>query len=164
MAYNEMDGYAGYDDSFSQPVSPYDFEEEERKKEELRRQLEEEQRQVEELASEVSNKQEVIEYGDGSRTVKTTKEIPASPINPMDYNASIARQESGARPDIGYHDRNKGSAYGTYGMTSAGYEDARRVDPSLPADITQATLEQQTAAQNAYTQQNAKYLPTTSML
>lgn len=43
-------------------------------------------------------------------------------------------------------------------MTAAGYEDARRVNPNLPADITQATPEQQTQAQDAYTQQNAKYL------
>ena len=74
------------------------------------------------------------------------------------YNASIAQQESGGRQDIGYHDKTKGSAYGPYGMTSAGYQEARRVNPNLPADITQATPEQQTAAQNAYTQQNAKYL------
>jgi hypothetical protein len=33
MAYDEMGNYTGYDDSYSQPVSPYDFEEEDRKKE-----------------------------------------------------------------------------------------------------------------------------------
>ena len=161
MAYDEMGNYTGYDDSYSSPVSPYDFEEEDRKKEELKRQLEEQAKKESELASEVSRKEEVTEYGDGSRTVKSTREIPAGkiqPVAPTDYNASIAQQESGNRPDIGYHDRSKGSAYGTYGMTSAGYEDARRSDPSLPADITQATPEQQTQAQNAYTQQNAKYL------
>jgi len=161
MAYDEMGNYTGYDESYSQPVSPYDFEEEEKRKEELRRELERAQKEQSELASEVSRKEEIVEYGDGSRTVKSTREIPAGkiqPVAPTDYNASIAQQESGARPDIGYHDRSKGSAYGTYGMTTAGYEDARRADPSLPADITQATPEQQTAAQNAYTQQNAKYL------
>jgi hypothetical protein len=82
---------------------------------------------------------------------------PVAPVSP-NYNANIARQESGNRPDIGFHDRNKSSAYGTYGMTTAGYEDARRRDPSLPADIRQATPEQQTQAQTAYTQQNAGYL------
>jgi hypothetical protein len=155
--YDTMGNYTGYDESYSSPVSPYDFEEEDRRKEELKRQLEAEQRQADELASQVSHKQEVTEYGDGSRTVKTTKEIPAGPVSP-DYNANIARQESGNRPDIGYHDPGKSSAYGTYGMTAAGYEDARRANPNLPADITQATPEQQTAAQDAYTQQNAKYL------
>jgi len=162
MAYDEMGNYTGYDDSYSSPVSPYDFEEEEKRKEELRRELERAQKEQSELASQVSRKEEIVEYGDGSRTVKSTREIPAGgkiqPVAPTDYNASIAQQESGNRPDIGYHDRSKGSAYGTYGMTSAGYEDARRADPSLPADITQATPEQQTQAQNAYTQQNAKYL------
>jgi len=162
MAYDEMGNYTGYDDSYSSPVSPYDFEEEERRKEELKRDLERAQKEQEELASQVSRKEEIVEYGDGSRTVKSTKEIPAKgkvqPVAPTDYNANIAQQESGNRPDIGYHDRSKGSAYGTYGMTSAGYEDARRADPSLPQDITQASPEQQTAAQNAYTQQNAKYL------
>jgi hypothetical protein len=160
-AYDEMGNYTGYDDSYSGAVSPYDFEEEERRKEELKRELEAAKKAESELASQVSRKEEIVEYGDGSRTVKSTKEIPAAkkgPVAPMDYNASIAQQESGNRPDIGYHDRSKGSAYGTYGMTSAGYEDARKLDPSLPSDITQATPEQQTAAQNAYTQQNAKYL------
>ena len=134
----------------------------------------------------VANKQEVTTYADGSKTRKVTEEIPAegpavpqvaalpqptartqaqpvtAPIAPtMDqtaYNANIARQESGGRQDIGYHDTSKGTAYGPYGMTAAGYQEARRVNPSLPADITQATPEQQTQAQNAYTQQNAKYL------
>jgi hypothetical protein len=159
MAYDAMGNYTGFDEG---PVSPYDFEEEEKRKEQLKRELEAAVKAETELASQVSRKEEITEYGDGSRTVKTTKEIPAGgkvqPVAPDDYNANIARQESGNRPDIGYHDRNKGSAYGTYGMTAAGYEDARRVNPNLPADITQATPEQQTQAQNAYTQQNAKYL------
>ena len=158
-----MDNYAGYEmESAYQPVSPYDFEEEERRKEELRRRLEEEQKQQTELASEVSRKEEITEYGDGRRTVKTNREIPAGgrvqPVAPTDYNANIARQESGNRPDIGYHDQSKSTAYGTYGLTNAAYQDARRVDPSLPQDIRQATPEQQTAAQTAFTQQNAKYL------
>ena len=161
MAYDAMGNYTGFDDSVSAPVNPYDYEEEERKKEELRKQLEDAQKQQEELASQVSQKQEVVTYGDGSRTVKSTQEIPAGskgPVAPDDYNANIARQESGNQPSIGYHDRSKGTAYGTYGLTGAGYEDARKRDPNLPADITQATPEQQTQAQNAYTQQNAKYL------
>ena len=158
-AYDEFGNYTGYD---SQPVSPYDFDEEERRKEELKRQLEEQQRQQEELASEVSRKQEITTYGDGHRTVTTKQEVPAgqpvTPVAPADYNARIAGMESGSRPDIGYHSPGKSTAYGTYGMTQSGYEDARRLNPNLPADITQATPEQQTQAQNAYTQQNAKYL------
>jgi len=43
-------------------------------------------------------------------------------------------------------------------MTAGAYQDARRVNPNLPADITQANPQQLTQAQNAYTQQNAGYL------
>jgi len=157
MAYDEMGNYTGYDESYSSSVSPYDFEEEDRKKEELKRQLEEQQRQADELASQVSHKQEVTTYGDGSKTEKTTREIPAGPVSP-DYNARIAQQESGNNPNIGYHDRSKGTASGMYGMTDAGYADARRRDPSLPEDRLQSSPEQQTAAMNAYTQENAGYL------
>jgi len=161
-AYDEFGNYTGYDDSYSSPVDPYAIDEEERKREELKRRLEEQQRQEEQLASEVSRKQEITTYGDGSKTVTTKQEVPAGqpvrPVVPTDYNQRIAGMESGARPDIGYHAPGKSSAYGTYGITNAAYEDARRVNPNLPADITQATAEQQTAAQNAYTQQNAKYL------
>jgi hypothetical protein len=159
MAYDAMGNYTGFDDSASEPVNPYDFEEENKRKEELKRQLKQAQREEEELASKVSHKEEITKYGDGSQTVKTTKEIPAGgPVAPDDYNANIARQESGNNPNIGYHDRSKGTASGMYGMTDAGYADARKLDPNLPADRLQSTPEQQTAAQNAYTQQNAKYL------
>lgn len=81
-----------------------------------------------------------------------------APVNPDDYNRRIARLESGANPNIGYHDRNKSSAYGTYGLTNAAYQDARRANPNLPADIAQSTPEQQQAAMNAYTQGNARQL------
>jgi len=74
------------------------------------------------------------------------------------YNASIAQQESGNRPDIGYHDRTKSTAAGLYGITAPAYADARRRDPSLPEDITQATPEQQTRAHNIITDNNARYL------
>jgi hypothetical protein len=77
---------------------------------------------------------------------------------PQDYNATIAQQESGNRPGIGYHNPQLSSAYGQYGITNAAYQDARRLNPNLPADITQATPEQQTQAMTAFTQQNAKYL------
>jgi len=159
MAYDEMGNFTGYDEVDASPVNPYDYEEEERKKEELRKQLEEAQAKQEQLASQVAHKQEITTMSDGSKVEKTTRHMPAGgPVNPADYNASIAQQESGNNPDIGYHDRNKGTAYGQYGLTSAGYEDARKLNPNLPADITAASPEQQTAAQDAYTQQNAKYL------
>jgi hypothetical protein len=178
MAYDEMGNYGGYDDSMgydtmAQPTSPQfydDFgnpvanaEEEKRKREEIERQIEAYKQQQKELGSEVSHKQEVTTYADGSRTITTKQEVPgqsAKAIQPVSpgYNERIAQQESGGRADIGYHDQTKSSAYGPYGMTTAGYEDARRANPNLPADIRQANPAQQTQAQNAYTQQNAKYL------
>jgi len=87
------------------------------------------------------------------------KTEPVAPVaDQAAYNASIAQQESGGNPNIGFHDRNKSSAYGPYGMTTGAYTDARRVNPSLPEDITKANPEQLTQAQNAFTQQNAGYL------
>jgi hypothetical protein len=167
MAYMDpMGNYSNYDDytDYSAPVAPVmpagmETEEERRKRElEERKRAEKEARRADETAVQ---EQKVITYENGSKTIETKQEVPAGskgPVSPTDYNQRIAQQESGARPDIGFHDRNKSSAYGTYGMTSAGYEDARRVNPNLPADITQATPDQQTQAQTAYTQQNAKYL------
>jgi hypothetical protein len=77
---------------------------------------------------------------------------------PFNYNANIAQQESGNNPNIGYHNQAISSAFGPYGMTAGAYQDARKVNSSLPADITQANPQQLTQAQDAYTQQNAKYL------
>lgn len=87
------------------------------------------------------------------------KTEPVAPVaDQAAYNASIAQQESGGNANIGFHNKNLSSAYGPYGMTTAAYADARKVNPSLPADITQASPEQQSQAQNAFTQQNAGYL------
>lgn len=163
MAYDAMGNYIGYED-YSTPVAPVmpsgeETEEERRKREEEeRKRREKEAKRADETAVQ---EQKVITYENGSKTVETKQEIPAGgkvqPVAPS-YNQRIAREESGNKPNIGFHDKNKSSAYGTYGMTSAGYEDARRRDPSLPEDITQASPEQQTQAQNAFTQQNAGYL------
>jgi hypothetical protein len=88
--------------------------------------------------------------------------LKTSAVAPMadttSYNANIAQQESGGRPDIGYHDKSKSTAFGPYGITAGAYQDARKVNPTLPEDITKTTPEQQTQAQDAFTQQNAKYL------
>lgn len=84
--------------------------------------------------------------------------MPQGPAVPQDYNARIAQAESGGNANIGYHNREKSTAYGPYGTTAAAWEDARKLNPSLPEDITKATQEQLTAGQNAYTQQNARYL------
>jgi hypothetical protein len=164
MAYDAMGNYIGYED-FSAPVAPVmpigmETEEQRKKREEEeRKRAEKEAKRADETAVQ---EQKVITYENGSKTIETKQEVPAGskvqPVAPDDYNARIARQESGSRPDIGYHDRSKGTASGMYGMTDAGYADARRRDPNLPEDRLQSSPEQQTQAMNAYTQQNAKYL------
>ena len=139
-----------------------------------------------EIADTAVHTQEVKTYGDGTQQVITKQEIPPevqaqvqAPINPNQpeptpqptpqpqpklnfdrnaYNSSIAQQESSNRPDIGFHDKTKSSAYGLFGLTQPAYQDARRRDPSLPEDITQATQEQQTRAQNIITDNNARFL------
>lgn len=58
----------------------------------------------------------------------------------------IGRLESNNNLGIGYHNRSRSSAYGPYGFTAPTWADLRRTNPSLPADITQATPEQQRAA------------------
>lgn len=163
MAYDAMGNYIGYEDYSTPvaPVTPVDMETEEQRRkreEEERKRREKEAKRADETAVQ---EQKVITYENGSKTIETKQEIPAGgkiqPIAPS-YNQRIAREESGNKPNIGFHDRNKSTAYGTYGMTSAAYQDARRRDPNLPEDITQATPEQQTQAQDAFTQQNAGYL------
>jgi len=156
MAYNY--------DQLGNVIGEYETEEERRKREQ-------------ELANTAVQTEERKIYGDGTQEIITKKEIPfvaqvQAPINPEPtqpplpklnfdrnaYNSSIAQQESSNRPDIGYHDRTKSSAYGLFGLTAPAYADARRRDPSLLADITQATQEQQTRAHNIVTDNNARFL------
>jgi hypothetical protein len=105
------------------------------------------------------NERDLSSANPNTPTLSTAK-APVSPqqFNQQQYNASIGAQESGNRPNIGFHDRSKGTAYGQYGITDAAYQDARKLNPSLPQDKTQATPEQQTQAMNAVTANNAKYL------
>tara|TARA_R110000822_G_scaffold132056_6_gene269220 strand:- start:4962 stop:5711 length:750 start_codon:yes stop_codon:yes gene_type:complete len=58
----------------------------------------------------------------------------------------IGQLESNNNPGIGYHNRSRSTAYGQYGFTAPTWAGLRRTDPTLPADITQATPEQQRAA------------------
>ena len=80
-----------------------------------------------------------------------------APVNPA-YNQYIAQNESGGNANIGYHNQAKSSAYGPYGITAGAYQDARRANPALPADITQTNPAQMTQAQDAVTANNARYL------
>ena len=70
----------------------------------------------------------------------------------------IGQLESNNNPGIGYHNRSRSSAYGQYGFTAPTWADLRRTNPSLPADITQATPEQQLAAFNQLKDANGRRL------
>lgn len=172
MAYDAMGNYTGYEDPYA---------------DQLRREEEDRKKREQELANTAVHKQESTVYGDGSQEHKTVITTPApqaqpvyqappvartltaneqvvpQPVAPVlpnqeQYNASIAQQESGNKPNIGYHNPQASTAYGTYGITAPAYQDARKLNPNLPADITQATPEQQNQAMNAFTAQNARYL------
>jgi hypothetical protein len=54
--------------------------------------------------------------------------------------------ESNNNPGIGYHNRSRSTAYGQFGFTAPTWASLRSTNPSLPADITQSTPEQQRAA------------------
>jgi hypothetical protein len=85
--------------------------------------------------------------------------VAAAPTAAADYNARIAQMESGGRDDIGYHDRSKSSAYGKYGITDKAWTDAQRANPALAGvRKEQATPAQMELAQNAVTNNNARYL------
>jgi hypothetical protein len=170
MAYDEMGNYTGGDEQSYAPVEPvapeqspnsYDpfgnpvyieSEEERRKREEEAR-----QKAADEADSTVAQKHEVTTYANGSKTVKSTQEIPAgqvagpvrpgqeSAINraPMDPNqAYTAQMESGNNPNIGLHQPGKGTAYGTYGITAPAYADIQKANPKFAgraiSDLTPA--------------------------
>jgi hypothetical protein len=59
---------------------------------------------------------------------------PAKPVSPADlYNQYTQQQESGANPNIGYHNPQKSTAYGAYGITAPQYQEIQRANrPSDP--------------------------------
>jgi len=68
-------------------------------------------------------------------------------VVPTDYNAYTASAESGSNPNIGYHDTNKSSAYGTYGITAGTYKDIQKADPFFKdKPITELSVADQTKA------------------
>ena len=67
--------------------------------------------------------------------------------------ARVAGNESGANPNVGYHDLSKSSAYGTYGITKGAYQDIQAANPKFKnRDITTLTPAEQTEAFNTYRQ------------
>ena len=74
------------------------------------------------------------------------------------YYQSIANQESGGNPNIGYHN-NGSTAYGTYGITAPAYQDVQRADPYFASkSITALTPEDQQRAAQVYTTLNGRQL------
>lgn len=83
---------------------------------------------------------------------------PTQPVDPsvMAYNAQM---ESGNRPDIGFHDPNKSTAYGTYGLTAPAYTDVQRANPQFAnRPIDSLTPEEQEQAAATYQQEQARQL------
>lgn len=84
-----------------------------------------------------------------------------APVAPQgfDQGAYTAQMESGNRPNIGYHNPQRSTAYGTYGITAPAYQDVQRANPQFAGrDITSLTPEEQKAAYNTYTNLNAQAL------
>jgi len=70
----------------------------------------------------------------------------------------IGPMESGNNPGIGYHNRSRSSAYGQFGFTAPTWAAMQRANPALPADITQATPEQQRVAFDQLSAANGRQL------
>lgn len=57
---------------------------------------------------------------------------PVAPVNPADaYNRYTQQMESGANPNIGYHNPEKSTAYGAYGITQPQYQEIQKQNPAF---------------------------------
>jgi hypothetical protein len=97
------------------------------------------------------------------QSMNSAAPVPAAPIAnnssaPADYNSIVARRESGNNPTV-TPNATTGAA-GRYGFLPSTWSSIAQNHPelNLPPTIAQATPEQQDAAQNAYTGDNAKTL------
>lgn len=74
----------------------------------------------------------------------------AAPVIPQAYNQFTAQMESGNRPDIGYHDPSRSTAYGKYGITAPQYQEIQRQNPAFAnRPITSLSQQEQDAANMA---------------
>lgn len=74
----------------------------------------------------------------------------SAPVIPQAYNEFTARMESGNRPDIGYHDPSRGTAYGKYGITAPQYQEIQKQNPAFAnRPITSLSQQEQDAANMA---------------
>jgi hypothetical protein len=162
--YDTMGGYTGYESAFI-PTVPEETEEE------RRRRLAAQQPVTEKITYNADGTQKVTISGTPEALSAANPRTPTvvAPVAPapapqggmtqQQYNEYIARNESGGRPDIGYHMPGKSSAFGTYGITNAAYQDIQRADPQFAnRPITSLNPQEQTQAQDVYTRQNTRYL------
>jgi len=71
----------------------------------------------------------------------------SGPAIPQAYNQFTAQMESGSRPDIGYHDPSRSTAYGKYGITQPQYQEIQRQNPAFAnRPITSLSQQEQDAA------------------
>jgi hypothetical protein len=71
----------------------------------------------------------------------------SGPVIPQAYNQFTAQMESGANPNIGYHDPSRSSAYGKYGITQPQYQEIQRQNPQFAnRPITSLSQQEQDAA------------------
>jgi hypothetical protein len=77
--------------------------------------------------------------------------VPVQALNETD-NASFTRgKESSGNFDIGYHNLDKSSAFGAYGLTEAAYKDIQKADPYFAKKpITDLSADDQTTAFKVY--------------
>ena len=74
----------------------------------------------------------------------------AAPVIPQAYNQFTAQMESGNRPDIGYHDPSRSTAYGKYGITAPQYQEIQQQNPQFAnRPITSLSQQEQDAANMA---------------
>ena len=73
---------------------------------------------------------------------------PVQPVNPAEaYNQYTQQQESGANPNIGYHNPQQSTAYGAYGITQPQYQEIQKQNPQFAGrDIASLSPEEQAQA------------------
>lgn len=100
----------------------------------------------------VTGEQEVTIKGSAQDLSAANAMTPTvtAPVIPQAYNEFTARMESGANPNIGYHDPSRSTAYGTYGITAPQYEEIQKQNPAFAnRPITSLTPEEQGQANMA---------------
>lgn len=70
------------------------------------------------------------------------------PVSPEEaYNQYTQKMESGANPNIGYHNPEKSTAYGAYGLTAPQYQEIQRANPQFAGrDISTLSPQEQAQA------------------